>query len=323
MNGDAEFSPADVDFAVQQLKKGIEVERLLSQDFISLAVVDAARERIREEQERFEMRMEREAENRDRGGFSCRRCSGFVAPEDGDRFGSWEDGCPPPYCGPCWSEIERPLLRDRLRRAGVPKHFLEAVLCVGRGAPYSRPSGKWFTLIVGPVGVGKTFRAVQLLLDVKDGRFWSLPDLVEARRAAMFGRDENRGGDPLQDAATFRRLLVLDEVGGKLDGDGKPADREFVADTVRRLVLHRYDNELPTVITSNWTLEQLEKGYGEKVGSRLAECAHVVTMQETRDRRRLPQRHLRTTAPDGEPTGRARISKLDKPRASEAEAGRR
>jgi hypothetical protein len=269
------------------LEKGDEagVHKVLERGLCTQEEVDAAREAARETAARWKRDREKEAENESRGGLSCRHCHGFVAAEDADRFGSPEDGYPPPYCGACWSRLEHPLLRDRLRRAGVPKHFLEAVLSVGRAASYSRPSGKWFTLIVGPVGVGKTFRAVQFLLEVKEGRFWSLPDLVEARRAS-FNRDENRASDPLQEATTYRGLLVLDEVGGKLDGEGKPADREFVADTVRRIVLHRYDSELPTVLTSNWTLEQLEKGYGEKVGSRLAECAHTVVLASKTDRRR-------------------------------------
>lgn len=169
-------------------------------------------------------------------------------------------------------------------RAGVPDKYLVDVLSAGRGATYSRPDAKWFTLIVGPVGPGKTVRAVQLLADKREGKFWSLPDLVERRGRARFGKWDSRPDDPVLEVASYRGLLVLDDVGGRLDKE----EKDLVIETFRYIVAHRYDHRLPTVLTSNLTLAQLEECYGEKVGSRLAECAHVVALQETRDRRRDP-----------------------------------
>lgn len=294
-------SERSVEFIVAQLRGGYSKEQMLADGHFRQAEVVAAEERISTEREHQARRRAKEIENEARGGVSCRECSGFVAAENVDRFGSPEDGYPPPYCGACWPALEAPLLRDRLNRAGVPVHFLEAVLSAGRGAPYSRPPGKCFTLIVGPVGVGKTFRAVQLLLDVREGKFWSLPDLVEARRTAWFSRGDNRPTDPVPEVASYRRLLVLDEVGGRLDKDGKPDEKELVIETFRYIVAHRYDHRLPTVLTSNWTLDQIEKGYGEKVGSRLSECAHVVEMKETRDRRREPRKYVAALRKGAEP----------------------
>ena len=290
---------AEVRFAIEQLRKGKPLDDLIEKGMLLEAEVDAAREQIREEDERRADRFAKEEENRARGGLSCRRCSGFVSAEDADRYGSLEDGYVPPYCAPCWRELERPLLEKRLRVAGVPAHFLTLALILGHADTYSRPRGKAFTLIVGPVGVGKTTRAVRMLLDVREGRFISLPDLVEMRREAMFGKDDSRPGDPLRDVATYRRLLILDEVGGKLT-DGQALVPKLAADTFQYLVHHRYDHALPTVMTSNWTLEQLEEGYGEKVGSRLAESAHVVAIRETSDRRRPSRKHEAATPPRAE-----------------------
>lgn len=74
-----------------------------------------------------------------------------------------------------------------------------------------------------------------------------------------------------------RNLLIIDDLGAE-----KPS--EWVAETLYRIINHRYENELPVVITSNLSLDQLAQRLGDRTASRLAELCNVVELTG-RDRR--------------------------------------
>jgi DNA replication protein DnaC len=82
---------------------------------------------------------------------------------------------------------------------------------------------------------------------------------------------------------TFRgyadcNLLVLDDLGAAKNS-------EWVEEINYRLINHRYQEKLPTIITSNLTPKTLSPGLGDRVTSRLHEMTTRVVLEGS-DRRR-------------------------------------
>jgi len=134
-------------------------------------------------------------------------------------------------------------------------------------------------LILGPVGTGKTFEAFGAVRELTTSgaavnwMFTTAADLYAELRPQS-GHDSEK---------TFRsyshaRLLVIDDLGAAKNS-------EWVEEINYRLVNHRYQEELPTIITSNLTPKTLAPGLGDRVTSRLAEMTTRVVLAGA-DRRR-------------------------------------
>lgn len=129
-------------------------------------------------------------------------------------------------------------------------------------------------VILGPVGVGKTYLAVAMAWERhrlgEYVRFWPVVELLDALRP---------GGD--EDAAATARdakVLVLDDLGAE-----RPTD--WTAERLYALINRRWLNELPTIVTSNLEPNQLRTAIGERLYSRLAHEALAIRLSGV-DRRR-------------------------------------
>ncbi len=74
------------------------------------------------------------------------------------------------------------------------------------------------------------------------------------------------------------RLLCIDDLGAEEDSEQAQA-------IMTRVLMHRYNNEMWTIITTNLSGEQLKDRYGERIISRIYEDYTVVVMRG-KDRRR-------------------------------------
>lgn len=128
--------------------------------------------------------------------------------------------------------------------------------------------------IAGPVGTGKTHLAVGLLRAARElrsigGRFAMVPAVFAQIRAAI-GRGDEGAASLLEDYKQAP-LLVLDDLGS-----------ERVTDWVREqlfiLVDARYQAMLPTVVTTNDTLEDLEEYVGQRIVSRIMEMCDGIAL---------------------------------------------
>lgn len=190
-----------------------------------------------------------------------------------------------------------------LERAGVPPRFRDR-----RFATFRRRNGATGALrvaralamqgvvteglvLLGSPGAGKTHLAVAILADraerylrdypqpvATDGddlrlrppfrsRFVKVPQLLEALRQRITtpGLD-----DPMAGLSTAP-LLILDDLGREKESD-------WTADRLYLLVDDRYDRRLPTIVTSNFTLEELAgRGYHALV-DRVVEDGAVVEL---------------------------------------------
>ncbi|MCO1575006.1 ATP-binding protein [Crossiella sp. SN42] len=134
-------------------------------------------------------------------------------------------------------------------------------------------------LILGPTGTGKTFQAYGAVraLAISGAqcpfKFATAADLyAELRPQSRV--DTERLFQRIADA----RLLVIDDLGAAKGS-------EWTEEINYRLINHRYEHELPTLITSNIPARELGAAVGERVASRLVEMCRRVTLRGE-DRRR-------------------------------------
>lgn len=128
-------------------------------------------------------------------------------------------------------------------------------------------------LLLGSTGVGKTHQAYGVL------RYLSAADVftgwASTSAADMYAALRPRHG---ADSETeFRKyahaqLLMIDDLGA-----AKPS--EWTEEINFRLVNHRYENRLPTIITSNVLPKELTERVGERVASRLVGMSDRVVLR--------------------------------------------
>ncbi|MEV6382017.1 ATP-binding protein [Streptomyces sp. NPDC051773] len=137
-------------------------------------------------------------------------------------------------------------------------------------------------LIAGPTGTGKThqaYGAVRALLTRGVRLRWEATTSADlhARLRPRAGHDSER------DLQTLARcpLLVLDDLGAAKTS-------EWTEELTYRLINHRYERMLPTLITTNLPIPELRTALGDRVTSRLAEMTERVVLTGPDRRRTAP-----------------------------------
>lgn len=157
-------------------------------------------------------------------------------------------------------------LQEDLNRIPVPEDLPEPDFWDGEGL-----------FLYGKASTGKTVLAAQLLIDVqkhlwlnsqyKDLRFTSVPKLF-SRLKRSFNTDQDEY--EILDQQNDTWLLVLDDLGVS----GTPSD--WLLETLYLIINHRYENLLPTIITSNLNLQELSDLYGDvRITSRIDRMCKV------------------------------------------------
>jgi len=128
-------------------------------------------------------------------------------------------------------------------------------------------------LVLGPTGTGKThnaYAAITTLATSGAACPWhalTAADLY-ARLRPRHGIDTENEFDKL----TRTALLFIDDIGAA-------KSTEWNEEINYRLINHRYENEQPTLITSNVPPQHLANALGERVASRLTEMADRVVLK--------------------------------------------
>lgn len=124
----------------------------------------------------------------------------------------------------------------------------------------------------GGVGSGKTFCAMAIANDIRRNKmvemlYFSFTELVYRMKK---GYEPDSRFDPhLLDAIKKCELLVIDDI-------GLEKATEWVTEQLYMIINHRYEQMLPTIITSNQSPEDLGKLHNEQIASRLKEMSTVV-----------------------------------------------
>ena len=123
-------------------------------------------------------------------------------------------------------------------------------------------------LLTGPTGVGKTFLtnciAKAVIDDCHTVLYRNAGDLFDALSRESFGRDtEGQQGPGMQEMLSCE-LLIIDDLGTELGSN-------FTNSRLFMIISHRLLQRLSTIISSNLSLNQLSRVYGDRVVSRLME----------------------------------------------------
>ena len=159
--------------------------------------------------------------------------------------------------------------RDKIRQSierTIPPLFRKARICSLNKNLKKMLLEKPFNqglLLWGPVGRGKTHTAAALArMYIAKGntvKRISFKDLLLSLRNTFEGAGTEQGiFKPLLDAGV---LILEDCAAGK--------QSEFTTDTLLHVLDNRLEHCKPTIITSNLSPENLEKAFGQRVGSRL------------------------------------------------------
>lgn len=133
-------------------------------------------------------------------------------------------------------------------------------------------------LITGPVGSGKTFLAGAvanaLLENDKEVLFIVVPDLLDQIKATYNNNYEYTEHE-LMDAARKVGILILDDMGAHNYTD-------WTRNKLYTILNYRMNNRLPTLITTNLDLNELEEYLGERTTSRIIQmCKTYRLLVET------------------------------------------
>ncbi len=169
----------------------------------------------------------------------------------------------------------------------TPRRYLEAEL--GKTSIKAEDVEKIYTTrkglyLHGPVGTGKTYIAYAIKhhlenhpTNAKRVRFHNATELLASIRHDIEADPYSRT-HIVDKILESRLLLIIDDLGAE-----KPT--EWVAETLYRIINHRYENEIPVIVTSNLSLDQLAQRIGDRTASRLGELCEVVEL--TGEDRRL------------------------------------
>lgn len=121
--------------------------------------------------------------------------------------------------------------------------------------------------ITGPVGSGKTFLVsciANALLEMgTEVLFLIVPDLLDEIKATYDTLTHSAHSEQdLLDTARRVKLLILDDLGAH-------NYTEWVRNKIYSIINYRINNQLPTIITSNISLEDLDSFLGERTTSRI------------------------------------------------------
>jgi DNA replication protein DnaC len=151
---------------------------------------------------------------------------------------------------------------------------------------------RWLVLL-GPIGCGKTHLAAaianHLMGQGQQSSFVVVPDLLDHLRSA-YSPESRVTYDDMFDAIRTAQLLILDDLGAH-------SSTPWAEEKLFQLVNYRYNHCLPTVVTTNQSLDELD----ERLASRLADVkvstlcpisapSYRATPQPRSDRKRAPSR---------------------------------
>ncbi|MDP4158916.1 MAG: ATP-binding protein [Bacillota bacterium] len=132
-------------------------------------------------------------------------------------------------------------------------------------------------LFTGPVGSGKTFLAAAIANELMEAQlkvlFLVVPDLLDELRATY--KSQVNELDLLDTARTIP-ILILDDL-------GVHNYTEWTRNRLYSIINYRVNEQLPTVITSNLTLDEMEEYIGVRTTSRIIQSTRIYRLTVEKD----------------------------------------
>lgn len=143
-------------------------------------------------------------------------------------------------------------------------------------------------MFTGPVGSGKSFMAAAIANGLIDYdckvKFVVMPDFLDEIRDSYRANAENSEKD-LMTEIKHVPVLILDDLGAHNYTD-------FAVRTIYAILNYRMNYQLPTVVTTNLSREEIEKELGSRIFSRLVDSCRLFRLENTGDIR--IEKRLRT-----------------------------
>ncbi|GAB6151695.1 ATP-binding protein [Desulfosporosinus burensis] len=157
-------------------------------------------------------------------------------------------------------------IEDQTHREGATRAFNASQRFVEDCLQNPHGLGIMFT---GPVGSGKTFLAAAIANKLIESKlqvlFLIVPDLLDELRATY--KSEINELDLLDTARTIP-ILILDDLGAHNYTD-------WTRNRLYSIINYRMNEQLPTVITSNLSLDEMEEYIGVRTTSRIIQCSRI------------------------------------------------
>lgn len=147
---------------------------------------------------------------------------------------------------------------------------------------------KNFLILIGVSGCGKTYVSVALafyLFEIKekdsnsvpylDIQFVKLRDFFDHLKALY---SKNKDDSNIKEILSNCAFLILDDLGASRNTEWQ---KEVILDIIDR----RYDNMLPTIITTNFNFREIKEIFGSRVSSRLEASENFILEKWDRDLR--------------------------------------
>jgi len=132
-------------------------------------------------------------------------------------------------------------------------------------------------MFTGPVGSGKTYLAASIANELMDSHlkvlFLVVPDLLDELRAT-YKSDLNELD--LLDTARTIPILILDDLGAHNYTD-------WTRNRLYSIINYRLNEQLPTVITSNLSLDEMEDYIGIRTTSRIIQSSRIFRLTVQKD----------------------------------------
>lgn len=132
-------------------------------------------------------------------------------------------------------------------------------------------------LFTGPVGSGKTFLAASIANELMEAQlqvlFLVVPDLLDELRATY--KSEINEMDLLDSARTIP-FLILDDLGAHNYTD-------WTRNRIYSIINYRMNELLPTIITSNLSLDEMEDYIGVRTTSRIIQSSRIFRLTVEKD----------------------------------------
>ncbi|MDD5110865.1 MAG: ATP-binding protein [Patescibacteria group bacterium] len=136
--------------------------------------------------------------------------------------------------------------------------------------------------LYGSVGTGKTHIAYAMKKHYdwpseetpsgyRLGRNLQIHNMIDLMHEIRSDFDRTIKENPDDRITEYTGVMILDDFGAEKATD-------FVAETIYRLINHRYERMLPTMFTSNCTLQELAEKLGERTTSRIVEMCDVYNL---------------------------------------------
>ena len=144
----------------------------------------------------------------------------------------------------------------------------------------------------GPVGSGKTFLASaiarELLLGNHETLLVVVPDFLDALRFTFDKNDNGITEKALIDVVWNAPVLILDDLGAH-------NYTEWTVNKIYSLLNYRLNHKLPTIITSNLTLSELESLLGDRTCSRIIALCTIFKLLVPKDIRYIQSLNNKAT----------------------------